>query len=97
MSFFMSKKKGGESKKGKPLGVPTRDILYSEAAKWAPRAIEILVEIMERGDGDNARMGAAKTILAKAIPDLKALEVTGEQRGPLIIKILEDKTEQTNE
>jgi ribonuclease HII len=81
-------KKSIEAKK---TGVPTRDILYAEAAKYAPRAIQILVELMEKGDADSVRIAAAKTILAKAIPDLKALELTGEKGEPIYVKIIEDK------
>ncbi len=57
---------------------PKRDILYSEAAKYAPRAIEVLADIMENGDSDSNRMGAAK-----AIPDLKVLELGGPDGGPI--------------
>ena len=32
---------------------------------------------MEHGDNDNVKLGAAKTILAKAIPDLHETEVNG--------------------
>lgn len=85
----MAKIKGGA--KAKTYVTPTRDILYAEAAKYAPRAIEILAEIMEKGDNDNSRMGAAKTILAKAIPDLKSIELTGENNAPIQIRIVEDK------
>lgn len=58
-------------------GNPSRKKLYAQAASHAPRAIEILAELMENGDNHNVRMGAARTLLAKAIPDLKALEVAG--------------------
>ena len=93
----MVKKQGGTvGGKAKSTGVPTRDILYSEAAKHAQRAIEVLVEIMQKGDSDSARMAAAKTILAKAIPDLKAVEITGQDSGPLIIKIVEDINNNNN-
>lgn len=74
MSFLMANKMSTKPRKG---GTPKREILYSEAASHAPRAIEILVELMEKGDNDNVRLGAAKTILAKAIPDLKSMELTG--------------------
>lgn len=76
-----------EAKKG---GSPARDVLYSEAAKYAPRAIAVLVDIMEHGDNDNARMGAAKAILSKAIPDLKSIEADIRGNEPLVIKIVPD-------
>ena len=83
----MDKQEGG---KPKNMGTPTRDVLYSEAAKHAPRAIDILVEIMEKGDNDNSRLGAARTILAKAIPDLKAMELTGANGGAIQLKYIVD-------
>lgn len=70
-----AKTPSSEAKTGK---TPSRDMLYSEVAKYAPRAIEVLVDIMENGDNSNAKTGAAKAILAKAIPDLKAMEVYGK-------------------
>lgn len=73
-----------------PGKTPPRDFLYSQAAAHAPRAIEVLVEIMNKGDNDNARMGAAKSILAKAIPDLKAVEVTGANGDAIQLKYLID-------
>lgn len=68
----MSKNDSNETKKG---ATPPREILYAEAAKHAPKAIDIIVYLMEHGDNDNVKLGAAKTILAKAIPDLHETEV----------------------
>ena len=76
-----------QQKQGGNPGPQPREMLYTEAAKHAPRAIEILVELMESGDNDNVRVAAAKCILAKAIPDLKALEVSGKEGGELLIKL----------
>lgn len=73
-------------------GTPARTVLYSEAAKYAPRAIAVLVDIMEHGDNDNARMGAAKAILAKAIPDLKATDLNITKPEPVEIRIVSEET-----
>lgn len=70
--------------------VPSREILYSEAAKHAPRAIEIITEIMEHGDSDSNRLGAAKTLLAKAIPDLSSTELFGKDGQPINITVRVD-------
>lgn len=80
----MDEKDNNQAKKG---GNPSRDILYAEAAKHAPRAIAVLVEIMEKGDNDNARMAAAKAILNKAIPDLKAMELSGKDGEQLSVLV----------
>ncbi len=76
-----------EPKKG---GTPTRAILYSEAAAHTPRAIEVIVELMENGDNDNVKLGAAKTILSKSIPDLRATEITGKEGQPFAIELVKD-------
>ncbi len=68
----MAEGKVTELKKG---GNPARSILYTQAAKYAPRAIDICVQLMEHGDNDNVKLGALKTILAKAIPDLHDVDL----------------------
>ena len=80
----MAKKKNHQGEGG---GTVKRDILYNEAAKHAPRAIEIVVDLMEHGDNDNVKLGAAKTILAKAIPDLQAMEVRGDAEVKYLISL----------
>ncbi len=64
------------SNEPKKPGSPSREMLYSEAASLAPRALEVLKELLEHKN-ENVRLGAVKTVLSKAIPDLKAMEVTG--------------------
>ena len=77
--------------KARKQGPMSREFLYTEAAKHAPRAIEVLVEIMNRQNGqDTNRMGAARTILAKVVPDMKAMELTGPEGGPLQLKYVID-------
>ena len=82
-----SKKINAEPKK---RGTPSRDILYTEAAKYALRAIEVVVELIESGDNSNVKLGAAKTILAKTIPDITANEISGVKGQQLQVKIIKD-------
>lgn len=42
-----------------------------------PKAIQTLVDLLD-SPTDNARVGAAKIILAKVLPDLKSEELTGD-------------------
>ena len=70
----MAKKKDGESKK---RGTPTREILYNEAAKWTPKAIDKAVYLMDHGDNDSVKLGAIKLILSKSLPDLHVTEING--------------------
>lgn len=94
MRFFKGKmnkdKHKNKNNEAKKRGNPSRELLYAEAAKHALRAIDILVKIMETGDNDNARMAAAKVILAKAIPDLHFQELAGVNKEPIQIRIVED-------
>lgn len=69
-------------------GAVSRSALYSMAQKHAPRAIEVLQELMNSKYQPSVRMGAAKTLLGKAIPDLKAMEITGEGINPVKVLVL---------
>lgn len=55
-------------------GVPSRSALYAKVAPYAEEAILKLVELMRCGN-PAVEMGAAKVLLAKTVPDLKAMEV----------------------
>lgn len=58
-------------------GVISRAALYRKLAGHAERAIEILAEEMEKPSRmSGVRVGAAKVILNKVLPDLKATDVT---------------------
>lgn len=74
------------SAKAKNRGSPSREILYSEAAKHAPRAIEVLAELLDHKN-ENVRVAAAKAILSKAIPDLKATEISGDLQPKTVVLI----------
>lgn len=64
-------------------GVMSRDKLYAVAAQYAPRAIEVLQELMDEQYQPSVRVSAAKTLLAKALPDIKAMEISGKDGEPL--------------
>lgn len=70
-------------------GIPSKQRIYQKAAAYAIEAIETLAKAMREADNDNARVGAAKVLLAKCIPDLKATELTGEGGNEILIKILD--------
>jgi len=66
--------------RGKPRN---KKELYVRVSCHAMRAIEILVYEMVYGDNSNARIGAAKTLLNKIIPDLRTTELTGKDGNKL--------------
>ena len=80
-----NKSKGGGAK------TPNRQGLYAAASKYSLDAIETLFDLMKNAKQESVRMGAAKALLDKALPDVKAVEITGEDHGPLLIKVIEEK------
>ena len=76
-------------------GQISRQTLYSIAQTYSREAIETLAIMMRSAKQDSVRMGASKALLDKALPDLKAMEVTGREGEDLklIVKIVEDKHE----
>lgn len=69
-------------------GVMSREKLYAKCAQYAPKAIEVLQELMGEKYQPSVRMGAAKVLLAKAIPDLKAMEITGQDGQPFKVIVV---------
>lgn len=82
----MAKKKNllREKKGTSPI---SRQGLYSVASAYSKEAIHRLVELL-RSNNENVCLGAAKAILAKTIPDLKATELTGKDGGELRIRLI---------
>lgn len=66
---------------------PARTNLYAQISRHAPRAIEELVKLLDSRN-ESIRLGAINKILDKAIPDLKAMEVTGKDGGPIKLTII---------
>lgn len=73
---------------GKKGGIPNKQAIQQKAQAHAIEAIEVLVEAMRNGDNTNARVGAAKTLLNKCLPDLKATELSGDEQKALVVRIL---------
>ena len=73
----------------KTQGVTNRKLLYSRASKYAPKAIKILADLLDsRNEG--IRLGAAKTLLARVLPDLKAQEISGKDGEAITINLISD-------
>jgi NADPH-dependent curcumin reductase CurA len=83
--------------KAKGGGIMNRGSLYAYVSKYTKEAVDVLVDLMKNGKQESVRMGAANALLDKTIPDLKAVEMTGENSGPLIIKIVDDVKNNNNE
>lgn len=80
-----------EKKPGRPIG---KTALYNYASKHAKDAIDVLVKtMMNKREQGSVRVGAAKALLNKCIPDLKATEYSDAEGNKLIpIAIFGGKT-----
>jgi hypothetical protein len=70
-------------------GIKSRQQLYAMFSPHAELAIETLVKACSNGN-PSVRVGAAKTILAKLVPDLKSTEITGQDGQQFTINIIRD-------
>lgn len=66
-----------------------RQGIYSKFEPHAEKAIGVLVEAMERGNWA-VKIGAAKIILAKLVPDLKAIQSTPEDNKQINIRFVDE-------
>ena len=67
---LLDKKKGKQNKK------LSKKALQEIARPFAHKAILKAADLLENGDNDNVRLGAAKLLLAKVLPDMKATDIT---------------------
>lgn len=76
-----------DNKYRKPV---SKNAIYQKASSYAIEAISVLVDVMHGGDNDNARIGAARTLLSKCVPDLKATEISTDEQTKFIFQIIKD-------
>ena len=71
----------------------SRQAAFSKASSHFQKALDTVIDVMNTSKNDNARLGAARTIIDKVLPDLKAQELTGEGGGAfeVIIRNYGDK------
>lgn len=88
METNQAKRKGSKT--------PNRQGLYARAAKHATLAIDTLVELLNCNN-ENVRLGAAKALLDKCLPDLKAsdLSILEEKKPIPIMGIYSDLEQNT--
>ena len=80
-----------KSRQAKRERTPNKGTLLSHLQNFSLESIDYLVDTMRNSRNENLRFGAARAILDKTVPDLKATEVTGEDHGPLLIRIVSEK------
>ncbi len=77
---------------GNLRGPVSKQALYNAASSHAHDAIAVLVQLMKEGKHESTKMGAAKTLLAKCLPDLKSTELSSEDGKALVLQILGGNT-----
>ena len=70
--------------------LPSRQELYNLLSVNVREAIELLLETMRTTRNDSIRIGAINTILNKCLPDIKAVELTGENKEAIRVRIVVD-------
>ena len=76
--------------KAKRGGTPSHVEIYQKLASHSDYLIEGLLALTESRN-ENIRLGALNTLIDKILPDKKATEVTGQDNGPILIKIVSEK------
>ena len=92
----MNERKRSKSK-AKSGGVTSSQIgNYQKVASKSDKVLGVLFKHLESRN-ESVSLGAAKILINKILPDKKAVELTGENNGPLLIKIIEDIRNNNNE
>ena len=72
----------------KPGGNPTdKATLQSYLQRYSREAIDAIINILRTTRNESLKMGAAKVIIDKSIPDVKAVEITGKDGQPFTLYI----------
>lgn len=66
---------------------PNHIALYAKIASHSDKIYDVLLELLDSRN-DNIRLGAARTLLNKILPDKKVVEVTGENGEPIKLTII---------
>lgn len=87
MSAFFIMETNEANNPGRP-SIPNRQGQYSKIAKKADLVINTLFNLLE-SKNENIRLGAAKVLLNKIIPDIRATELDiVKENPPYIIKVI---------
>lgn len=79
------KTNGHEAKTG---GVPNKGSLQAYLHNFTKESIDEIVKIMRTSRQESLRFAAARAILDKTIPDMKAVEVTGKDGEPIKLSVI---------
>ncbi|MDD5220003.1 MAG: hypothetical protein PHV11_05535 [Candidatus Bipolaricaulis sp.] len=68
---------------------PNQKGIYSKVAEHSDEILDVFFEGL-KSRNENIRFGAAKALLNKLLPDLRASEITGKDGEPFTVNIIRD-------
>lgn len=68
-------------------GIPSQQGVYSKVASHEDKILQTLLDLLDHKN-ENVRLGAAKVLYNKIIPDKKAVEVSGLNGEPIKLNII---------
>jgi len=74
----------------------SKNAAYQKAASYFKEALDTCVQVMRNSNNDNAKLGAARTIINKVLPDLKASEISGKDGKELILRLIQYGADSTS-
>ena len=92
----MNERKQSKSKAKSVGTTPNHIAIYQRIASRSDDIIDCLFLLLQSRN-ENIRLGAAKVLANKILPDKKAVELTGEDNGPILIRVVEDTRNNNNE
>lgn len=84
MCIFVARKRDREAKK---RGIPNRGSLYNVVGRERKKILNTLFELLD-SHNENVRLGAARTLLNKLLPDLKATDINAGGAEPIRLNII---------
>lgn len=81
----MSKKKDSLAKGTPPIN---KQAAYSKAASHFMEAFDTILEVMRTSRNPSDKLGAAKLIINKVLPDLKSVEVESDTATRILLDFL---------
>jgi len=71
-----------------PVATPvSKQAAYNKASSHFYEAFETILNVMRTSENPSDKIGAAKLIINKVLPDLKATELTGEDGGRIKLDV----------
>jgi hypothetical protein len=72
------------------MAARTNKLTHDEKTKNLIRASQLLNRLTAHANGEieltQSQIQAARIVIAKAIPDMRSVEITGEDGGPLVVE-----------